>query len=82
MNQILRTPETRFADLPGYPWAPHYVEDLDGFAGLRMAYVDEGPKGAPVFLCLHGQPTWSYLYRRMIPHFLAEGARVVAPDLY
>ncbi|MGQ3075364.1 MAG: haloalkane dehalogenase [Ferrovibrionaceae bacterium] len=82
MNQILRTPETRFADLPGFPWVPHYVEDLDGFAGLRMAYVDEGPKGAPVFLCLHGQPTWSYLYRRMIPHFLEEGARVVAPDLF
>ena len=47
-----------------------------------MAYVDEGPAGAPVFLCLHGQPTWSYLYRRMIPHFLAAGGRVVAPDFF
>lgn len=82
MHQILRTPEARFADLPGFPWAPHYLEDLEGFTGLRMAYVDEGPKGGPVFLCLHGQPTWSYLYRRMIPHFLATGARVVAPDLF
>lgn len=82
MNQILRTPEARFADLPGFPWTPHYAEDLEGFTGLRMAYVDEGPGDAPVFLCLHGQPTWGYLYRRMIPHFLGEGARVVAPDLF
>jgi pimeloyl-ACP methyl ester carboxylesterase len=82
MNQILRTPEARFDSLPGFPWAPHYVEDLDGFEALRMAYVDEGPRDAPVFLCLHGQPTWSYLYRRMIPHFLQAGGRVVAPDLF
>ena len=47
-----------------------------------MAYVDEGPATAPVFLCLHGQPTWGYLYRRMIPHFLAAGGRVVAPDFF
>jgi len=79
----LRTPEARFADLTGFPWAPHYVEDLPGYEGLRAAYIDEGPRQAPhTFLCLHGEPSWSYLYRRMIPVFLASGARVVAPDLY
>ena len=76
----LRTPDERFAGLPGFPFAPRYVE-LAG--GLRMHYLDEGPaEAAQVFLCLHGQPTWSYLYRRMIPVFLAAGARVVAPDLF
>ncbi len=79
----LRTPEARFADLAGFPWAPHYVEDLPGYEGLRAAYIDEGPRQAPhTFLCLHGEPSWSYLYRRMIPVFLTSGARVVAPDLY
>ncbi|WP_249010448.1 haloalkane dehalogenase [Conexibacter sp. DBS9H8] len=79
----LRTPEARFANLPDFPYAPHYVEDLPGYEGLRMARVDEGPStGAPTFLCLHGQPTWSYLYRKMIPVFAAAGARVVAPDLF
>jgi haloalkane dehalogenase len=76
----LRTPDERFAALPGFPFAPHYV---DALSGLRMHYVDEGPRAAPhTFLCLHGQPTWAYLYRRMIPAFAAAGARVVAPDLY
>ncbi len=76
----LRTPDGRFAELPGFPFAPQYVEALDG---LRMHYVDEGPRAARrTFLCLHGQPTWSYLYRRMIAPFVASGARVVAPDLY
>lgn len=78
---VVRTPEARFAGLPGYPFAPNYREDLDGFAGLRVHYVDEGPRAAPVALCLHGQPTWSYLYRRMIPGLRAAGYRVVAPDL-
>jgi haloalkane dehalogenase len=79
---ILRTPDARFADLPGFAFAPNYVEDLAGYAGLRVHYVDEGPlDAAKVFLCLHGQPTWSYLYRRMIPVFAAAGHRVVAPDL-
>ncbi len=79
----LRTPEQRFENLPGWPYAPSYVDDLTGFAGLRMHIVDEGPRDAPdVFLCLHGQPTWSYLYRRMIPVFLEAGARVVAPDFF
>ena len=77
----LRTPEERFADLPGFPWAAHRVDDLAGFEGLRVAFVDEGPRDAPVALCLHGNPSWSYLYRHMIPVFLATGLRVVAPDL-
>jgi pimeloyl-ACP methyl ester carboxylesterase len=82
MIQAVRTPDARFANLPDWPWAAHYRDDLVGFEGLRVAYVDEGPREAEhVFLCLHGQPTWSYLYRRMIPSFLATGARVVAPDL-
>ena len=71
----MRTPEERFADLPGFPYAPRYLE----WRGLRAHYVDQG-QGARTFLCLHGEPTWSYLYRRMIPQFLASGARVVAPD--
>jgi pimeloyl-ACP methyl ester carboxylesterase len=81
--EILRTPDARFAALPGFPFAPRYFERLPGFDGLRLHYLDEGPRGAAhVFLCLHGQPTWSYLYRRMIPVFTASGARVVAPDLF
>ena len=81
-EDALRTPEERFAGLPGYPWAPNYVSDLPALAGLRMHYLDEGPRNAPVtWLCLHGNPAWSYLYRRMIPVFLAEGHRVVAPDM-
>ncbi len=77
----LRTPEARFADLPDFPWTPSYVDDLPGFEGLRAAVIDEGPKEAgQAFLCLHGEPTWSYLYRKMIPPFLSSGARVVAPD--
>ena len=81
--QVLRTPDARFAMLPAYAFAPHYLERLAGFDGLRMHYLDEGPRGAArTFLCLHGQPTWSYLYRRMIPVFAANGARVVAPDLF
>jgi haloalkane dehalogenase len=82
MSKILRTPAERFANLPDFPWAAHSRDDLPGYSGLAMSYLDEGPKTAPVFLCLHGQPTWSYLYRRMIPHFLATGRRVVAPDFF
>ncbi len=78
----LRTPDENFADLPGYPWAPHYVADLPGSGPLRMHYLDEGPADAPVALCLHGQPTWSYLYRKMIPAFLDAGMRVLAPDMF
>jgi tRNA(adenine34) deaminase len=81
-DDAVRTPEERFRDLPGYPWPPHYVNDLPALAGLRLHYLDEGPRDAPVtWLCLHGNPSWSYLYRRMIPVFLAAGDRVVAPDL-
>ena len=81
--QVLRTPDARFAALPAFPFAPHYLERLPGFDGLRMHYLDEGPRDAArTFLCLHGQPTWSYLYRHMIPAFAASGARVVAPDLF
>ena len=78
---VLRTPEERFAVLPAFPWAPRYAEDLAGYEGLRMHHLDEGPKDADrTFLCLHGEPTWAYLYRKMIPPFLESGARVVAPD--
>lgn len=78
----VRTPDGCFAGLPGYPWAPHYIADLPGLAGLRMHLLDEGPRNAPVtWVCLHGNPAWSYLYRRMIPVFLAASHRVVAPDL-
>jgi haloalkane dehalogenase len=82
MTRALRTPDERFAGLPDYGFAPHYLDDLDGYQGLRIHYVDEGPRdGQKVFLCLHGQPTWSYLYRRMLPVFAGAGHRVVAPDL-
>ncbi|GAB4205811.1 MAG: hypothetical protein Fur0019_08250 [Tibeticola sp.] len=81
-DDALRTPEARFEDLPGYPWTPHYVSDLPALAGLRLHYLDEGPVDAPLtWLCLHGNPTWSYLWRHFIPVFLAAGHRVVAPDL-
>ena len=68
MTDILRTPDERFANLAGYPFAPHYIDDLAGYQGLRIHYLDEGLRdAAKTFLCLHGQPTWSYLYRRMVP---------------
>ncbi|NIS33573.1 MAG: haloalkane dehalogenase, partial [Actinobacteria bacterium] len=70
----LRTPDERFTDLEGFPYAPHYVDDLPGYEGLRMHWVDEGPADAEhVFLCLHGEPTWAYLYRKMIPVFTDAG---------
>jgi len=79
---FLRTPDDRFAALPGYPWAPRYTTELPELGGLRLHYLDEGPRDAPVtWLCLHGNPAWSYLYRLMIPEFLAAGHRVVAPDM-
>lgn len=81
--EVLRTDEQRFEKLPGYPFQPRYIDDLPGFQGLRLHCLDQGPADAQqVFLCLHGQPTWSYLYRKMIPHFLAAGGRVVAPDFF
>jgi haloalkane dehalogenase len=76
--QVLRTPEERFADLPDFPYQPRYATVTDG---LRMAYVQDGPDdGAPVLL-LHGEPTWSFLYRSVIPILASAGVRVVAPDL-
>lgn len=78
----LRTPDERFANLPDFDYPVGYVDDLTGYEGLRIAYVDAGPADAQhVFLCLHGEPSWSFLYRRMIPVFLESGARVIAPDL-
>ncbi|MEN9538637.1 MAG: haloalkane dehalogenase domain protein [Pseudomonadota bacterium] len=81
-DDALRTPDSAFAGLPGYPWAPHYLSDLPALGGLRLHYLDEGPRDAPItWLCLHGNPSWSYIYRKMIPVFLQSGGRVVAPDL-
>ncbi len=79
---FLRTPEDRFTNLPGHPFQPHYLEGLPGFDGLRLHYLDEPGRSGETWLCLHGQPTWSYLYRRMIPVFTAAGHRVVAPDFF
>lgn len=77
--QVLRTPDERFADLPGFPYAPRYLE----VGGMRLHYVDEGPRDASATaLCLHGEPSWAYLYRKMIPPFVAAGLRVVAPDFF
>jgi haloalkane dehalogenase len=79
---VLRTPDERFADLPAYPFSPHYLEVADGDGGeLRVHYVDEGPAGADPVLLLHGEPSWSFLYRKMIPTVVAAGHRAVAPDL-
>ena len=79
---VLRTPDERFTDLPAYPFSPHYLEVADGDGGeLRVHYVDEGPAGADPVLLLHGEPSWSFLYRKMIPIVVAAGHRAVAPDL-
>jgi haloalkane dehalogenase len=79
---IVRTPDEHFAGLPGYPFAPHYVEVSDGDGGtLRVHHVDEGAPDAPVVVLMHGEPSWSYLYRKMIPVLVAGGLRCVAPDL-
>lgn len=80
--QALRTPDERFANLPDYPFQPNYIEVDDTEGGtLRLHYVDEGARNAPVVLMLHGEPTWSYLYRKMIPIVVKAGYRVIAPDL-
>jgi haloalkane dehalogenase len=76
--EILRTPDACFEALPGYPFAPHYADVGDG---LRVHYVDEGPSDAAPVLMLHGEPSWSYLYRKMIPVFAKAGHRALAPDL-
>ncbi len=80
--QTVRTPDDRFADLPDYPFDPHYAEIDDGEGGtLRVHYVDEGPADAAPVLLMHGEPSWSFLYRHMIPPLVDAGHRVVAPDL-
>jgi len=81
--EALRTPDERFANLPDFAYPPQYVDDLPGYERLRAAYIDTGPRNAQhVCLCLHGEPSWSFLYRRMIPVFVARGCRVIAPDFY
>jgi pimeloyl-ACP methyl ester carboxylesterase len=81
---FLRTPDQRFEGLPGFPFAAHYVDGLPGYGALRVHYLDEWPAAASgrTVLCLHGQPTWCYLYRKMIPVFVSAGHRVVAPDFF
>ncbi len=77
-----RTPEEHFENLEGFAFSPNYIEDLEGYEGLRVHYLDEGPEDAEhTFLCLHGEPSWCYLYRKMIPVFVENGGRVIAPDL-
>ncbi len=75
---VLRTPDERFAALPDYAFAPNYLQVT---SGLRAHYIDEGPRDAPVVLLMHGEPSWAYLYRKMIPAFVAAGMRAIAPDL-
>src|SRR5687768_7859481 len=80
-SPVLRTPDDRFVNLPGFPFEPRYATVVaDGVDPLRMHYVDEGPEDGPVALLLHGQPTWSYLYRKVIPVLTESGVRVIAPD--
>lgn len=82
MIDALRTPDECFENLPGYDFKPNYIETLEGYEGLRLHYLDEGnPYATEIFLCLHGEPSWSYLYRKMIPVFVENGIRVIAPDL-
>ena len=80
--KVLRTPEDRFANLPDFPWEPHYltIQDEDG-SDIRIHYIDEGPRDAEPIVLIHGNPTWAYLYRHMIPGLLATGHRVIAVDL-
>ena len=80
--KVVRTPDERFENLAGFPFEPHYLEidDVEG-GRLRMHYVDGGPKDGPLVLCLHGQPVWSYSFRKMIPPLVEAGYRVIAPDL-
>lgn len=76
IREVFRTPESRFDNLPGYDFAPNYT-DIDG---LRMHYVDEGPRDGRPVVCFHGEPTWAYLYRKMVGPLVDGGHRVVVPD--
>ena len=79
----LRTPDDRFENLPDYDFEPNYIDDLPAFEGLRLHYIDEGLQDSDVtFVCLHGEPTWAYLYRKMLPVFVGRGHRVIAPDMF
>ena len=77
VGEVLRTPESRFAGIPDFPYPPHWTE----VGGLRIAHVEAGPANADPVLLMHGEPTWSFLYRKMIPPLVASGHRVIAPDL-
>lgn len=80
--KVMRTPDERFQNVQNFPYEPRYQEIDDGLGGkLRMHYIDEGPTNAPIVLCVHGQPTWSFSFRKMIPPLLAAGCRVIAPDI-
>ena len=80
--KVLRTPDERFANLPDFPFEPHYVEVADGEGGsLRVHYLDEGPRDGQTVVLMHGEPSWSFLYRKMIPPLTAAGCRCIAPDL-
>ncbi|WP_285711617.1 haloalkane dehalogenase [Erythrobacter oryzae] len=81
--KVLRTPDEAFAAIADFPFAPHYAEVRDAASGtsLRIHYIDEGPRDAPIVLMMHGEPTWCYLYRHMIAPVVAAGYRVIAPDL-
>lgn len=80
--QVLRTPDSHFENLSGYDFAPHYADvTADDGTAMRLHYLDEGPRDGAIILCMHGQPSWSYLYRKMIPLLVDSGFRVIAPDL-
>ena len=80
--KVLRTPDDRFRDLPDFPFQPNYLQVPDGEGGhLRVHYLDEGPRDAPPVLLIHGEPSWCFLYRRMVPILVRAGFRTVAPDL-
>lgn len=80
--QILRTPDDRFEHLKDYPFAPHYTQvNTEDGSPLRIHHLDEGPKNGNLVLLMHGQPVWSYLYRKMVPYLTGAGLRVIAPDL-
>jgi haloalkane dehalogenase len=82
MTKVLRTPDSSFENLPDYPFAPHYVDiNDDNLGSMRVHYVDEGPRDGPVVIMMHGEPSWSYLYRKMIKQVSDAGCRVLAPDL-